>query len=138
MSQVLIRKLSSYGVHRDWYQLLVSYFSGRKQRVKVWDKVSNLGYVTKGTPQGSLMRPFIYNIFTNVLLLMMEKSAALFNFNYAGDNTVSAFQGIFLNVETVLKWSCNPMINWFSANLMQAKVSMHFLWAKGKRNPAVI
>ncbi len=37
--------------------------------------------------------------------------------------TVSAFQCIFLNVETVLKGSCNLMINRFSDNLMQANPS---------------
>ncbi len=35
--------------------------------------VSNLGHVTKSTPQGSLMGPFMYNIVTNDLLLTKEK-----------------------------------------------------------------
>ncbi len=41
-------------------------------------------------------------------------------FNYAGNNTISAFQGILLNVEAVLNGSCNLMINWFSDDLIQA------------------
>ncbi len=104
-------------------QLLVSYFSGRKQRVRVWDKVSNLGNVTKGIPQGSLMGPFMYDIFTNDLSLMMENVQSCSIFSYADDNTISTFQDTLLNVETVLKGSCSLMINWFSDNLMQANQS---------------
>ncbi len=33
-------------------------------------KQSKLGPITKGTSQGSLMEPFMYNVFTNDLLLM--------------------------------------------------------------------
>ncbi len=47
----------------------------------------------------------------------------MFNFNCTHNNTVSAFQGTPLDVETVLKGLCNLMINWFRDNLMQANPS---------------
>ncbi len=70
---LLISTLSMYGVHHNSYQHLISYFSNRRQRVKVWDKMSDLAMITKGSPQSSVMRSFMCNIFTNSLLLMMER-----------------------------------------------------------------
>ncbi len=40
---------ASYGVHHDSCQLLISYVSNRRQRVKVWDTISDLAMITKGT-----------------------------------------------------------------------------------------
>ncbi len=87
------------------------------------------------------MRPFMYNIFTNDLFLIMEKVQHCSIFNCT-ENTVYDFQGTFLDVETVLKTSCNlMMINWFSDNLMQAsplKFQCILFESPEKRNPAVI
>ena len=54
-------------------ELLKSYFCERKQRVKLGDKYSEWLGLSKGVPQGSLMGPFILNLFLNDLLLLLEK-----------------------------------------------------------------
>ncbi len=95
--------------------------------------MSDLAMITKGTPQGSVMGPFMYNIFTNDLLLMMEKvqNCSIFNYKYADDNIHSTFE----DVETILKQSCNVMINWFNDSLMQtnpAKFQCIFFGSKHK------
>ena len=76
--------------------------------------------ITKGTPQGSVMGPFMYNMFTNDLLFMMEKVQNCSILNYIYDNTISAFHSIFVDFDTILKQSCNLIINWINDNLMQA------------------
>ncbi len=91
--------------------------------------------ITKGTPQGAVTGPFMYNIFTNDLLLMMGKVQNCSIFNYADDNTISAFHSTCVDVETILKQSCNLMINWFNDNLTEAnpaKFQCIFFGSKNK------
>ena len=66
-------KLRAYGLIVNACELLKSYFCERKQRVKLGDKYSDWLGLSKGVPQGSLMGPFIFNIFSNDLLLLLEK-----------------------------------------------------------------
>ena len=42
--------------------------------------------LSKGVPQGSLMGPFIFNIFSNDVLLLLEKKCHVFN--YADDISI--------------------------------------------------
>ena len=61
-------------------ELLKSYFCERKQRVKLGDKYSEWLGLSKGVPQGSLMGLFILNLFSNDLLLLLEKKCHVFNY----------------------------------------------------------
>ena len=61
------------------------YFCERKQRIKLGDKYSEWLGLTKGVPRGSLMGPFIFNIFSNDVLLLLEKKCHVFN--YADDTS---------------------------------------------------
>ena len=81
--RLLICKLRAYGLSVNACELLNSYFCERKQRVKLGDKYSDWLGLSKGVPQGSLMGPFIFNIFSNDLLLLLEKKCHVFN--YADD-----------------------------------------------------
>ena len=69
--RLLIYKLRAYGLSVNACELLKSYFCERKQKVKLGDKYW-LG-LSKGVPQGSLMGSFIFNIFSNDLLLVLAK-----------------------------------------------------------------
>ena len=66
-SRLFICKLRAYGLCVNGCELLKSYFCERKQRVKLGDKYSEWLSLSKGVPQGSLMGPFIFNIFSNDL-----------------------------------------------------------------------
>ena len=77
--RLLICKLRAYGLSVNACELLKSYFCERKQRVKLGDKYSDWLGLSKGVPQGSLMGPFIFNIFSNDLLLLLEKKCHVFN-----------------------------------------------------------
>ena len=68
----------AYGLSVNACELSKSYFCERKQRVKLGDKYSDWLGLSKGVPQGSLMGPFIFNIFSNDLLLLLEKKCHVF------------------------------------------------------------
>ena len=77
--RLLICKLRAYGLSVNACELLKSYFCERKQRAKLGDKCSDWLGLSKGVPQGSLMGSFIFNIFSNDLLLLLEKKCHVFS-----------------------------------------------------------
>ena len=84
--RLLICKLREYGLSVNACELLKSYFCERKQRVKLGDKYNEWLGLSKGVPQGSLIGPFIFNIFSNDLLLLLEKKCHVFK--YADDTSI--------------------------------------------------
>ncbi len=104
-------------------KLLTNYFANRHQRVKMGDTLSEWLAITKGAPQGSIMGPFVYNIFTNDLLLQLEKHMHGSVFNYADDNTVLACDDTITGVNSKLEELSRVLIEWFTQNFMQANAS---------------
>ena len=76
--RLLICKLRAYGLSVNACELLKSYFCERKQILKLGDKYSEWLGSLKGVPQGSLMGPFIFNIF----LSDQNGSDITFTFSY--------------------------------------------------------
>ena len=75
-------------------ELLKSYFCERKQREKLGDICSEWLSLSKGVPQGSLMGPFIFNIFSNNLLLLLEKKCHVL--------TMLTIQVFYANIEIMI------------------------------------
>ena len=63
---MLLTELEAYGVRgieKSWF---VNYLSGRRQRVVVVNgAMSNWSKMVKGVPQGSILGPLLFMIFTN-------------------------------------------------------------------------
>ena len=62
---ILLRKLSCYGVNGNALQLLKSYLINRTQRSNVNRVLSTEQYVSCGIPQGSILGPFLFIIYVN-------------------------------------------------------------------------
>ena len=116
--RLLICKLRAYGLSVNACELLKSYFCERKQRVKLGDKYSDWLGLSKGVPQGSLMGPFIFNIFSNDLLLLLEKKCHVFN--YADDTSILCKHRDYDSAYNDLLSAASTMIHWYKMNCMQA------------------
>ena len=62
---ILLRKLSCYGVNGNALQLLKSYLIERTQRCYVNGVLSTEQHVSCGIPQGSILGPFLFIIYEN-------------------------------------------------------------------------
>lgn len=84
---LLIAKLRAYGATIESCQLIYNYLSGRKQRLKINGFKSEWSYVVRGVPQGSILRPVLFDIYLNDLVLNLENECVIYN--YADDTTLS-------------------------------------------------
>ena len=64
---LLIQKLELYGFESNIIQWIQSYLSDRSQCVCIDGALSKLLPVRHGVPQGSILSPLLYTLFTNEL-----------------------------------------------------------------------
>ena len=84
---LLIAKLYAYGFSGKSTVFIYSYLKRRKQNVKIDDILSTFQSLISGVPQGSILRPILFNIFLNDLLTTLENSEI---YNFADENTISS------------------------------------------------
>ena len=76
-SQLLIAKLDALDFDKRSLELIPSYLSNRKQRVKINDRDSLWSEILFGALQGSILGPLLFNVFTCDMFYFLE------NFDFA-------------------------------------------------------
>ena len=127
---ILISKLSAYGLNKKATDLLLSYLSGRKQQIKIGNCVSTWAEIQKGVPQGSILGPLLFNVFINDIFYFIKKGDL---YNYADDNTLSFHSPNYNEIIDVLQTESNILIDWFHFNCMQANPDKFQAIAVGKK-----
>jgi hypothetical protein len=115
--KLFIAKLYAYGLSLEACELLVSYYRGRTQRVKLGNVVSNWNNVFKGSAQGSIFGPLSYNIFTNDLLSLLDDDVDIYN--YADDNPLLCSGYDYQETLGKLLVNVNRLMTWFDENHMK-------------------
>ena len=114
---LLIAKLESYGIDKIGLSLILDYLSRRKQRTKIGSSYSSWYDVIRGVPQGSILRPLLFNIYINDLFFVIKLSKVC---NFADDNTLYSsnkeLELVFRNLESDL----NNVLAWLNANSLKA------------------
>ena len=72
--QILIKKLSQYGIQDDELNFFESYLENRKRCCSVNGKLSDRQKIEYGVPQGSILGPLLFIIYVNDLPLFVTNA----------------------------------------------------------------
>ena len=114
---LLIAKLSAYGVGFSALKLILSYLSGRKQRVRINNTYSSFKDVKYGVPQGSVLGPLLFNIYMCDLFFHIKDWQVA---NYADDSTPFVRGKNIPEVVFSLENCAVLLFEWFKYNNMKA------------------
>ena len=85
LNNVIIPKFEAYSFYKISLKLFQSYFSNRKQRVKIGSAISAWIDILIGISKSFILGPLIFSIFINNLIMFFEKSDIC---NFAANNTL--------------------------------------------------
>lgn len=113
---LLVMKMEKYGIRGNSSQLFRSYLSNRKQYVfgKTADGQSfksNLQIVKRGVPQGSILGPLLYIIYTNELSGIVGDTV-----QFADDTTIVFSESKNKNVSGKIFNGLSLLENWFTSH----------------------
>lgn len=113
----LCSKLESYGVRGNALNLLASYLEDRTQQVMENDDfgrpiISHKIGVSRGVPQGSILGPLLYIIYTNEL----SRISGEFTILYADDTTLIFSEESPHAMLTSVQGACEALDEYFSAH----------------------
>ena len=99
---------------------MASYLYNRHQRVKIGPHKSAWSEIKRCVPQGSILRPLLFNVFINIFFLKLDKSGI---FNYADNNCLSCVGSTVKRVENVLSRETAKFSKWCKNNSSNANIS---------------
>jgi hypothetical protein len=109
---ILIQKLSFYGVSDSSLKLIKSYLSNRLQYVSIKNKCSRMKTVETGVPQGSILGPFFFIIYINDLPKNINVNSVI----YADDTTLLAMHQNLNYLTEITQQAEKSAYEWFSSN----------------------
>ena len=114
----LLSKLTSCGITGNTKNWIKSFLSNRKQRVSVNGALSDITDVTSGVPQGSVLGPVLFLLYTNDIDRNIKFSICLF-----ADNSI-----IYLKISSktdpkILQTDLNQLQTWSDKWQMEFNVS---------------
>ena len=112
---ILLDKLSLYGIKGEALSWFNTYLTQRKQQVSVNNSKSDFKHVSYGVPQGSILGPLLFLLFINDLPLYTNN---VYTDLYADDTTVYDIQDSVEEIETNLQSTLNNLQAWCRDNGM--------------------
>nr|CAI5845683.1 unnamed protein product [Callosobruchus analis] len=120
---MLCQKLEKIGIRQTAHNLFKSYLSHRKQCVIAENsqgelEKSNFAYLKKGVPQGSILAPLLYLIYTNDVANILNNEVVLF----ADDTSIICSDKNTETCTSNVKESLSTLHNWLTQNNLMVNV----------------
>jgi hypothetical protein len=117
---ILLKKLEFYGIRGIALEWFKSYLSGRVQYVSYNNVASGTRNISCGVPQGSVLGPLLFIIYTNDLPKSIQNSKSII---FADDTTVYASSTSLPILFNTINADLNGLADWFCANKLSLNVS---------------
>ena len=122
--KILLAKLNNYGVRGIALEWFRSYLTGRSQYVSYKDTNSDSLFISCGVPQGSVLGPLLFIIYTNDLPNSLKHSQCIL---FADDTTVFKSSHNINDAITSIESDLGNLYDWFCANKLSLNVGKQTL-----------
>ena len=129
---ILLEKLKKLNLHQNIIQWISSYLTDREQRTLVNNTLSSSLSVRQGVPQGSVLGPLFYIIYSNDIEDNIKNSGFAF---YADDTVIFSKKKDLAQAETDLQTDLDSITKWCNTNkiyINSAKTKAMFFGSKAK------
>jgi hypothetical protein len=130
---ILLKKLEFYGVRGLPLKWFTSYLNNRKQFVQYDKRASKCLDIKCGVPQGSVLGPLLFIIYTNDLSNCLTETKSIL---FADDTTIYASNRNIKDLYKCVNTDLSKLNNWFCANKLSLNVSKtnYLLFTNSKIN----
>lgn len=121
---ILLNKLERYGIRGISNDLIRSYLSGRKQCVIGFDSIkrkqvrSEYLYAKRGVPQGSVLGPLLFILYTSDLVNIVGEKVVL----YADDTSIVFSEKSVDQIKDKMYATIAEITSWFNSNNLKLNV----------------
>ena len=133
---LFLKKMTLYGADELTINWFGSFLSGRTQRVRIGDSLSTLLELVSGVPQGGILSPIIFTLYTADMELWLKTSSL---FNFADDTTTDNKSKNKEEIRTRLEEDALNVLDFMASNgLVANKAKTEFLLLNERRTDDLI